>query len=169
MKKKGLENMVNYYMSLKYPFKVEEMSEGGYFVKVIDLPGCMCDADTLEEIPEKLEKAKKAWIEGILERGGTIPLPKADEPYSGRFVVRMPKSLHRRLAECAEQEGVSLNSYVFNLLTYNYERRCVEDWLEELKLMIFSSFNWKLGKAPSIHKPAHPEIELDKQPYKQTG
>ena len=122
MNKKELKKQVSYYMSLKYPIKVSEMEEGGYFVEVIDLPGCMCDTNTLEEIPVKLEKAKKAWIEGTLERGGQVPLPKKEELYSGRFVVRIPKTLHRILSERAKQEGTSLNSYISMLLTLNSER-----------------------------------------------
>jgi hypothetical protein len=36
--------------------------------------------------------------------------------YSGRFVVRIPKSLHRQLAETAASESVSLNQLVLTLL-----------------------------------------------------
>ncbi len=122
MNKAELKKLVDYYMSLKYPVKIEEMEEGGYFVEVIDLHGCMCDAKTLEQIPEKLNRAKRAWIEGTLERGGQVPLPKKDELYSGRFVVRIPKTLHGILVERARQEGTSLNSYICMLLTLNSER-----------------------------------------------
>lgn len=34
------------------------------------------------------------------------------EQYSGKFVARLPKSLHRELAQAAEREGVSLNALV---------------------------------------------------------
>ena len=34
------------------------------------------------------------------------------EPYSGRLVLRIPRSLHRKLKEAAEAEGVSLNQYM---------------------------------------------------------
>jgi antitoxin HicB len=151
MNKKDLKKMVDYYTSLKYPIKLKEMGEGGYFVEVLDLPGCMCDADTLEEIPIKLEKAKRAWIEGTLERGGEIPSPKSDELYSGRFVVRMAKSLHRTLSESARKEGVSLNSYVCTLLSQNYERARIQVLVDEIKGMIISSYYpWKVGGFPSI-------------------
>lgn len=46
-----------------------------------------------------------------------IPLPSSDNSYSGKLLVRMPKSLHRRLAETAEREGVSLNQYIVSLLS----------------------------------------------------
>jgi antitoxin HicB len=122
MNKKKLKEMVDYYVSLKYPIKVSEMEEGGYFIEVIDLPGCMCDANTLDKIPAKVDEAKRDWIEGTLERGGQIPLPEKDELYSGRFLVRTSRTLHRILAKRASQEGTSLNAYVNILLTMNSER-----------------------------------------------
>ena len=117
MNNEELKKQVDYYISLKYPLKVSEMESGGYFIEVIDLPGCMCDAETFKNIPAEVEKAMRAWIEGTLERGGSVPLPKKDELYSGHFIVRIPKSLHRNLALLAEQEGTSLNQLCVSLLS----------------------------------------------------
>jgi predicted HicB family RNase H-like nuclease len=38
------------------------------------------------------------------------------ERYSGKFALRLPKSLHRQLAEGAVRDGVSLNQYLVTLL-----------------------------------------------------
>ena len=54
----------------------------------------------------------RGWIEIGLEEGQPIPEPFTAEAYSGKFVVRVPRSLHRQLVEAAKQEGVSLNAYV---------------------------------------------------------
>lgn len=40
--------------------------------------------------------------------------------FSGQLRLRMPSSLHRELSEKAEQEGVSLNSYLVYLLSKNF-------------------------------------------------
>lgn len=40
--------------------------------------------------------------------------------HSGQLRLRMPSSLHRELAEQAEKEGVSLNSYLVYLLSKNF-------------------------------------------------
>lgn len=40
-----------------------------------------------------------------------------DDTYSGKLLLRMPKSLHRRLAEEADRENVSLNQYIVSLLS----------------------------------------------------
>jgi len=102
---------------LKLPYTIEvirDESDGytGWFAKVEELPGCMTQADTFDELGEMIEDAKRAWIESALEEGVDIPLPRKAEDYSGKFVVRLPKSLHKQLVHTAHQEGVSLNTYV---------------------------------------------------------
>ena len=54
----------------------------------------------------------RGWIEVALEEGIPIPEPAPNEDYIGKFVVRLPRSLHRQLAETAEREGVSLNQFI---------------------------------------------------------
>jgi len=103
-----------YYMSLPYTFKLQEMSdEDGkfFFVKVSELEGCMSDGRTMDEAMESVKEAMKDWIEVAIEHGDVIPEPINVEEYSGKFVVRIPKTLHHRLAHEATLEGVSLNQY----------------------------------------------------------
>jgi len=54
----------------------------------------------------------RGWLQVSLEDGDPIPEPRPEEEYSGKFVVRVPRSLHRQLVEEAERDGVSLNQYV---------------------------------------------------------
>jgi predicted HicB family RNase H-like nuclease len=56
-------------------------------------------------------EAMEGWLETKVESGYPIPMPLNTEKYSGKFVVRLPKSLHARLSIEAEREGVSLNQY----------------------------------------------------------
>ena len=51
----------------------------------------------------------KAYIEVKLENNLPVPTPESAEKYSGKFVVRLPKSLHQRLVIEADKEGISLN------------------------------------------------------------
>jgi predicted HicB family RNase H-like nuclease len=44
--------------------------------------------------------------------GETVPVPIADQSFSGKFMVRLPPELHRRLAIEAAESKVSLNRYV---------------------------------------------------------
>ena len=109
------ELTVEYYLELPYTIEVvkdENDEYSGWFARVAELPGCMTQADTFEELSEMIREAMTAWIESALADGENIPLPRSVEDYSGRFVVRMPKSLHRELVEMADREGVSLNTFV---------------------------------------------------------
>ena len=92
------------YLALQYPFQVIADPDGGYVVVFPDLPGCMTQAETMEEIPVMAEDARRAWISVAYEDGDDIPRPSYPEEYSGKFNVRLPKSLHRRLAEGAERQ-----------------------------------------------------------------
>lgn len=115
MKKKDF----NYYMSLNYPVEISVIPEdegGGYFACIPLLPGCWSDGETFEEAYKNILEVKGLWIEDMLDRGMLINEPNIKPRFSGRFVVRVPKTLHRLLAEESEREGISLNQFVNNSL-----------------------------------------------------
>lgn len=64
-----------------------------------------------------LEDAKRCWFTACLEDGIPIPEPTRLEDYSGQFKLRLPKSLHRLLAQKSSEEGVSMNQYCVYLLS----------------------------------------------------
>lgn len=106
---------VNDYMKLPYTRLVQEINDesGHYFYgRILELEGCQSTGDTLEELYEGLKEAMEGYIEVKLENGLEIPIPEKIEKYSGKFNVRLPKSLHQRLSIEAEKEGVSLNQLV---------------------------------------------------------
>jgi antitoxin HicB len=103
---------VDYYMNLPYRIELQRDPEGGWFVQVKELPGCMSQGETPEEAIAMIQDAMRGWIEVWLEDGDPIPEPRPLEDYSGKFVVRVPRSLHRELVDAAEREGVSLNQYI---------------------------------------------------------
>jgi predicted RNase H-like HicB family nuclease len=103
---------LEYYLSLKYPVTFYPDPEGGYVVEIEDLPGCISQGETLEEAVEMIEDARRCWLEVAYEEGMNIPLPRSEEEYSGKFFIRAPKSLHRKLVRMAQREGVSLNQFL---------------------------------------------------------
>ncbi len=103
---------VQEYLKLPYTIEVIKDESGGYFAKVLELPGCMTQADDFAELAEMIQDAMSAWIETALVDGEPVPIPKRTDDYSGKFMVRLPKSLHRDLSHLAKQEGVSLNAFV---------------------------------------------------------
>lgn len=116
---------VDDYLKLPYHIEIirdEDEENPGWAARVIELPGCITQGDTFEELGEMIEDAMRGWIGIALEDGIPVPEPAPDEDYSGKFVVRLPRSLHRQLAEAAEREGVSLNQFVNVALARAVER-----------------------------------------------
>ena len=106
---------------LAYPFTVRPLSAedgGGWLVEFPDLPGCMADGETPEEAMREAGDALHSWLETARAHGDPIPPPSAPDTagYSGKWVLRTPRSLHKRLAERAKVEGVSLNMLAVSLL-----------------------------------------------------
>ena len=121
------------YLALEYPFNVIADPEGGYVISFPDLPGCITQADSLDQIGTLAEEIRTLWLEtAYAQEELEIPLPSYLEEYSGRFNLRLPRSLHRSLAEAAEREGVSLNQYVVSLLARGDAQARLERRLEEL-------------------------------------
>jgi predicted RNase H-like HicB family nuclease len=110
---------LSYYLNLRYPFVIQVDKRDGYFVTFPDLPGCMTGADRLEDLPAMIREGSSLWLETEYASGDPMPEPTymSDDDYSGKFNVRLPKSLHRDLAETADASGVSLNQLVVSLLS----------------------------------------------------
>jgi predicted RNase H-like HicB family nuclease len=110
---------VEYYSKLNYKTSVYRDDEGDFITEVDDLPGCVAHGATPDEAFKNLEEAKHAWVESRLAAGLDVPEPRPIEDYSGKVLLRMPRSLHRRLAVQSTQERVSLNQYIVSLLSYS--------------------------------------------------
>ncbi len=113
-----MDKDLSYYMAL--PYRVEiiaDREEGGFALSCPELPGCVTTAETAEEGLRLLEDAKREWLAACLEDGVPIPEPAKLEDYSGQFKLRIPRSLHARLARRAKEEGVSMNQYCVYLLS----------------------------------------------------
>lgn len=111
---------IDEYMTLPYKMEiVPDREEGGYIVSYPDLPGCFSMGDTIENAIANALDAKRVWLEAAIADGVEIQLPGSLDGYSGQFKLRIPKSLHRSLAEHSKAEGISMNQYCLYLLTKN--------------------------------------------------
>jgi len=96
----------------QYPFEVRPLDAeegGGFLVTFPDLPGCMSDGESVEEALKNAKDALECWLEANAHWEKQIPEPGT---YSGKFIQRLPKSLHARLVQRAKKEGVSMNTLV---------------------------------------------------------
>ena len=104
----------------EYPFTIHELNQddgGGYLIEFPDLPGCMSDGETIEETIANGYDAIECWVAAAKEKGMDIPKPGDVEASSGKWVQRVPRSLHARLTRRAKSEHVSLNTLVVSLLS----------------------------------------------------
>lgn len=109
-----------HYMENFYRIEIiEDKEEGGFVVSYPELPGCISCGETVESALENAKDAKKEWIKAALEEDIEIPEPDSLENYSGQFKLRIPRSLHRSLAEHSQREGISMNQYCVYLLAKN--------------------------------------------------
>lgn len=69
---------------------------------------------TLEEATRNAREVLEMLIDSATRHGEPIPPP--ERRYSGNLRLRMPVSLHGRLAREAEREGVSLNQWIVSKL-----------------------------------------------------
>ena len=104
--------------------ELRDSEGGGFLAEFPDLPGCVADGATREEALKNLDDAAEEWIAAAKRLGRTIPEPNTAE-YSGKWVQRVPKSLHRRLASEAKREGVSLNALTSTILAEGVGKRRV--------------------------------------------
>ena len=110
----------NDYFAMNYRMEiVEDKDESGFVVSFPELPGCITCGETVESAVANALDAKKAWLEAALEDGIEIHEPDSLEDYSGQFKLRIPRSLHRSLAEHSKREGISMNQYCVYLLSRN--------------------------------------------------
>ena len=108
------------YMQISYRMEiVEDKKEGGFVVSFPELPGCVTCGETIESAIANVMDAKKAWLETALEEGIEIQQPDSLKEYSGQFKLRIPRSLHKSLAEHSKKEGISMNQYCVYLLSRN--------------------------------------------------
>jgi len=101
-----------------YPFIIRPLSKeegSGILIEYPDLPGCMSDGETIDEAIKNGKDAVKCWLEAAKKSGRVIPKPSKELP-SGKWVQRVPKSLHAKLIEQSKKEGVSLNTLVISLI-----------------------------------------------------
>ena len=78
----------------------------------------MSDGETVVRSLANIREAKAEWVAYMLENNLSISELVDDNKYSGKFVVRIPKYLHKTISEQSKIEGLSLNQYVANSLAY---------------------------------------------------
>ena len=127
------------YLTLPYARIVIPTEPSGFHAQILEFPGCFAQGETLEEAYSNLENAAESWIEVCLAQGHSVPEPSSSQTFSGRIVLRLPKSLHKQATRLAERDQTSLNTFLlsavsskvgaeefYNVLTHRLERNIMQ-------------------------------------------
>jgi predicted RNase H-like HicB family nuclease len=107
-----------YYGARPYATVLRKDEDGDFVATISEFSGCMAHGSTELEALANLSNVRDAWIEMRLDQRLPIPEPATPEDAlpSGRWVQRVPRSLHLGLARRAKHERVSLNQLVTAML-----------------------------------------------------
>jgi predicted RNase H-like HicB family nuclease len=131
MKNKALHDTA-YYMSLPYTMSLKRDDEGDFVCRIEELQGCVAHGKDELEALGRLKKVQELWIQDCLEAGDSVPLPKDEEELpSGKWLQRVPRSLHKSLAAKASREGVSLNQLVSVMLARGLSEATMSPLIDE--------------------------------------
>jgi len=116
---------------------------------------------TQEEALSELNVAAEAYFESLKRAGRQLRAEEKIIPYSGQIRLRMPKSLHAALSGGAENEGVSLNTYIITLLS---EGRIEKELMKKVaaieKMIEVTNFTIIVSNAQNIAQPKYKEEKL---------
>jgi predicted HicB family RNase H-like nuclease len=102
----------------RYTYRVTWSEEDGEYVGLCaEFPGL----SWLSKSPEAALRGIRKVVTGVLKDMGklreSLPEPLVNRNYSGKFMVRLPPEIHRKLAIEAQEEDVSLNRLISAKLT----------------------------------------------------
>lgn len=133
--------MVKKIKKVKPPFAFEAYSHvlspipaedgGGYMFSMPDIAGVVADGPTPSAAIADGKEAFETAVSALIDMGRELPPPTlrgedfAPVSASGKFVSRVPRSVHLQLVARAKREGVSLNTLVLTLIAEGLGRGSV--------------------------------------------
>ncbi|MFA7098082.1 MAG: toxin-antitoxin system HicB family antitoxin [Gammaproteobacteria bacterium] len=153
--------------------RAEFEGEVCFETRVKELPDVAEYADTAEEAYALAIDTIETTAAIFAEKGKAMPEPQARaDDYSGRVTLRLPRSLHRALDEAAEEEGVSLNQHIVNVLSYfagyaaGRDRSGVDAWQSEPRTVSSETRDRKVQLKVIYSNPIEPYEEAA---WRKTG
>jgi len=114
LKQKRPSNRARELLAHPYSRVLIPAAGGRYTAEILEFPGCSVEAATPNEAYAQLERAAEKWLLEWLDEGKAVPQPLMNNKTSGRFALRLPRSLYVRASRAAARESVSLNQYIAN-------------------------------------------------------
>lgn len=92
-----------------YHGKVDFDEDAGLFHgEVVDLRDVITfQGKSVDELEQAFRESIDDYLDFCLQRN-----EEPDKPFTGRFMLRLPSEIHRKVYVKAKQEGKSLNEYI---------------------------------------------------------
>ena len=74
---------------------------------------------TVGEIKEAFRDSVEDYLDYCAKLG-----QEPEKPFTGKFMLRIPPDLHRKIYVAAKQSGESINAWIKEQLTHSVERVC---------------------------------------------
>lgn len=106
-------------MTDQYPILLFTKTYDGekwYVAEVPDLKGCSASAKTPTQAIKRVEEAIAVYKETSAKLGQSVPTIENEANYSGRFVTRVSREIHRVLRAKSKEKGISLNTLVNDII-----------------------------------------------------
>ena len=107
-----------------------------YFAEFREFEFCSGCGLTADEAIKDARENLAIYIAELEEAGKDIPTPIVELEYSGRYPLRLSKSMHKKAAECAEREGVSLNSFISEAVCEKVGNSSINRVLDKLEVTV---------------------------------
>ena len=136
---------------LKRPYQrvlIPDEESGTFTAQIAEFPGCITEGDTPSKAYESLEAAAESWLEAALESGIPIPEPESESEYSGRVVLRMPRSTHKRAAQAAARDEVSLNTFLVSAVAERLVQSSLRQEMSALQKDLLRAIDKKISAVP---------------------
>lgn len=135
MNAEEIKNKIKEILGKPYARRLIPDETGGYTASIQEFPGCFAEGETPQDAIENLNKAAESWVEVALLNGYEIKDPTAYYGYSGKIALRIPRGLHKQIAELSELEDTSINQLIVTALseyvgcknTYNLITKSIQE------------------------------------------
>jgi len=101
-----------------YTYRVIWSEEDNQYIGLCaEFPSLSWLAPNPEQALRGIRRVVSNVVKDMKSGGESIPVPLSERRYSGKFMVRVPPDVHRRLATEATEEKISLNRLVNSKLS----------------------------------------------------
>lgn len=157
---------------LKQPYAriLTPEKEGGYSAEILEFLGCIAEGDTPNETYDALERVAKSWIEAAREQGQDIPEPFNNQEFSGKLLLRLPRSIHRQAARMATRDQTSINQFLVSSVAARIgAEELYGRMLEELSKRLTTTINFDIKVANFSWSSLHGSSGLSSSPIRSAA